>query len=318
MFLFKLKAYIMGALLSLLPTNVFTRLVGGTKPIIGLDIVHDDFNVIDKFKPKIVRINYVDFKKNKSGFTKYFTLNDIGYYIQIGKSEDSLDEIGRQIIECENDLNGYKKPLFYSIINEDNDFTWYKVGLIEQYIRIHHGKPINITKGSYTSIVESAGLKKYKGHIENHDIPISKFHLIHFYLKPYNVKSNKIDNILRILMLKYLIFALSRNGLKADKIIISESHDASKDVIFIIDKEELRPYTENEGNKDGDKILDDLGNNKLLIQRYEGDFVFSSKDGWLKLEELFNTLGVYAGLFYHAPFLGYRGNTVLEARDEKN
>jgi hypothetical protein len=310
--LFKIKAYIIGFLLSLLPDKLFIKIVNGTQNTkIGLDIVNDDYPIIKKFNTQIVRINNSDFKSNRADYIEYFTLNKIEYYIQIGRSEDSLASIANEIIDSDIALKNMKKPLFYSIINEDNEFTWYSVESIESFIRIHYGKPIAITKGSYTSIVESAALKKYKDHLKNYGIPKDRFHLIHFYLKP--IKENKLENCLRKLMLRYLIYSLARFGLPADKIIVSESHDASKSGKVILNKEELRPLIKKEdGSLDGDQIIKDNKDGTYTAIRYEGDYIFASKEGWNELKELFKSLGIYAGLYYHQPFLMYKGNTVLD------
>lgn len=198
------------------------------------------------------------------------------YWIIIGQPSDTIFDIAKNIVDLNSTLE--IKPKFYACINEDNTNSYEKVEAIRNQVKnLQSDFPIPIVKGPTSACIEGGAFPIYEDYFSgNKRLDVEDPHILHFYLAPWNI-SNLFENYRRIYLLTYIVIELKKRGVK--NIIIAESHDASMT---------KSGYPE------------------------QGDFVYASKEGQDKIEEVASKLGIsYVG-YYQSAFLHYDGNTVLK------
>jgi hypothetical protein len=306
----KVIGYVLGAFIRLVP--FLRQILGGTTPKLGCTVsnIPGDFELTNKFKAKLMRVDYEKGKlKTAAKFAQQYGLD---YYVQIGQKKLNYKDNARLIQKAEAEIAGYpKKPLFFSVINEDNEFSWDDFSDIENEAD-RLGVKAHITKGAYTSIAESSGFASTMRDFKLDHFPYYKKHVIHFYLKYEETIFDKFENFLRLNLLYYVVARLKLKGVDSKNICIGESHDATDNICITINESERRPFTKNGDRFDGDLVLHKLSNNRLRVRRYEGDLVYATNQGWKKLTKNAQRLGVGGLLYYAAPFLSYDHNTVLK------
>jgi hypothetical protein len=277
----KLVAYLVGALLYSIPSGLLRRLVGGFRGVkrgVVMPNLKGDSGACEAFRAEIARINYTAGKMK--GYAIWANNADIEYFVLCGREEDSDESNAQAIIDCEKELGGLKKPMFYAIANEANDYSYNRLTISRLIVKNTLNYVPLIIKGAHTAIDESAALKLYLNFYPKNPklLVLNQPHLVHFYLKYKDGSINsRFTNLLKKFLFVYSLFKLSRVGVSAKNIIVDEAHD-------------------------GTKVLNGVEH---------GDYVFATKKGWNDLEKLCNKVGVKAVCYYQAPFLNYEGNTVL-------
>ena len=283
--LHRIIAFVVGGLLSLLPTSILRRFTGGSDSFKrGLCIANnpgDEANA-ERFKPRMARVSYTP--ERMGAFSKWANEQAVDFYVQCGQESNTDAQNAREIVDCERELDGLKKPRFYSLVNEANDYSYLRVNKTINLVHIKLGYLPVIVKGAHTAIDESAAMKKYVEYASKPMPELSMYqpHVIHMYFKPFDGSlDSRINNLLKKFYLTFMLVRLNSMGIPACNIVIGETHDASKT---------------RKGFPD------------------HGDYVYSTKEGWEFIEKLCSKLGIDAACYYHAPFLGYEGNTVGQAK----
>lgn len=266
-----------------MPKFVIHMLTGGQDlPVTrGADIANQNEDEVglatQEFKAMILRFNY-----NPGNMNAVAELSErfgVEYFVLIGKPEQSPAEIAHDIFMCLEEIGPRRKPKFFSVINEMNEYTYDNLAeVVEVLTSNHYEFFVPIIKGPHTGITESAGLKQYFEYFDGERLDITEYHDIHYYEKFYKATDSKFNNILKRALLTYILIRLNMKGIPASKVIISEAHDGTTQFKGVI----------------------------------HGDYVFATKEGWADIEEVASNLGVKAVLYYHAAFLTYQGNTVLK------
>lgn len=236
---------------------------------IGLCIANDiDNKYIEKLGAKCVRVSdvvvYSWIKKNEA----------TPFWVTVGTREDSNFIIANKIVILNDSLK--RKPLFYAVINEDNDTDFERINDIRKIVNsTNTNTPIIVVKGSHTACTESAARKIYEDYFKNKKKFVSEaVHILHFYLKPHG--ENYLENTKRKYYLSYIVKNLRKLGVK--KIILGECHD-------------------------GDKTKPGFPD--------ENDFVYASKEGLWEIQDIASVLSISTIHYYQSSFLGKEGNTVL-------
>jgi len=316
--LHKLFAYIVGSFLLMLPAPILKRLVGGGEGFVrGVTAPNKsgDHSQIYDFGANFIRVND-DNKSAIKDFADLAVMWGYRYFVLVGQWENSDEDNAKTIASIDDVLVGTKKPVFYALVNEVNEESKYsniRVKNTDTLLRANYGKNLIVTRGAHTGINESAAKKVYFEYFNGtRELLKDKPHLLHFYLKPGKGLAVKFENLLRKATLVYTLFRLNLKGIPAKTVIIDEAHNADTKKELIVTKNELQPYSINNGKPNGDLIIDKLSNDKFKVIRYHGDFVFATKEGWEELEKLVDKLGIPVIMYYMAPYLYYKGNTVLK------
>ena len=225
-------------------------------------------------------LHFID--KFKANFIRVSDLNAVAfdkenngvldYFVTIGTHEDDALTVAIKIRDLDKQL--VVKPIFYAVVNEKNELDFPFVERVREILMPFPS--ISICKGAHTSCTERAAYKIYQDYFSNRRLFIpEKHHVLHFYLKPYTFW-NFFENQKRIMRFKWIVENLKKRGV--ERIIIGECHD-------------------------GDMFKKGFPDH--------GDFVYATKCGVDKIYRLAKDGGCFAACYYHAPFLGYSGNTVL-------
>lgn len=191
-------------------------------------------------------------------------------------SENTPEKIADSIIKFQSLTE--ENPKFYAIGNENNNLTTDFIRQVRYDIRSKNNKhTMTVVKAAHTSCVEHAGQAIYYEYLTDKrelDLP-SLPHLLHFYLKP-EWEYAWIENLKRKALFTYIVKSLQNRGY--NYMVVDEVH---------------------------------AGSTQKPDYPIHGDFVYCSKKGWEDIYNLCDKLGVTSCHYYHAPFLGYDGNTIL-------
>lgn len=224
-----------------------------------------DDETADKLLAKIVRVEYED-------AVEYSLNGKHSFFVTVGSSSESPQQIADKISQVW--LNSPRKPAFFAVTNEENEYMFEDVYEIRKRLPAH----INVIKGAHSAAVENAGEAVYDAYFkgdrsldDRKDLP----HLLHFYLKPTWKPFNFFENLKRMALLAYTVRELQKRGYI--NLWITESHDGTTE------SDQLGPH---------------------------GDFVYASGWGFKKIINLAANLGVTHVFYYQAPFPNYKGNTM--------
>jgi len=268
-----------------LPEFILKMLTGGTKEPVqrGCDIANVSYGeistAVDKFGAELLRFNYKE--DNMIDAAVFGTMYGVEYFVLIGTPEQTPQQIAADIIHNMEIIGLHKKPKFFSVINEMNEYTYDDLQEVwESLLSQGYNFEVPVIKGSHTGLNEHGALQEYFDYLSGKDklVTYLPFHTIHYY-ETFSKKSNAwFNNIIKKAILTYLIIRIRLEGIPASKIIISESNDGEKSWGGV----------------------------------EHGDYVFASGNGWKGIEKTCNRLGIVAVCYYAGPYLNYEGNTMLE------
>ena len=266
-----------------LPRELLQKLTGGSDlPVTrGADIANlneDEFKLaaVD-FGATLLRINYNN--NNMNYAAELAEKFGVEYFVLIGRPEQSPEEIAADILDARSEIGSRRKPKFFSVINEMNEYTYEDLSQVyEALLSNNYDFKVPVVKGPHTGITESAGLKAYFSYFSGKRLDTQDYHDIHYYEKFNKESDSAFTNIQKRALLTYMLIRLNFKGIPASKVVISESHDGTTSWNGIV----------------------------------HGDYVFATKEGWKDIEKVCNRLGVKAVLYYHAAFLSYSENEMLD------